>query len=782
MYGRTDEQQYNEMLKQLVNGWVIPQGGIQTRPGTRLQIYTPTDFVVAGPSTTGTCIDFAGNDTQKYRNHQFKTGDGKRWGLLMNNSTLSTWNLYDIDNDILTMLPGRVNLGVDMGMGEFSFGHVTGDTPGGGNAIRAAAELSFVGVDLHEIQIEQSGDVLFITHTSIPPLTLRYVDNTVAPIATQSSTLQVDRWDIAFSHNGPIDNDTNDSQFKQYVPFLEKNSLNNFLRGSITWSGTSGLTDEMTLTSGASIFSSSWIGSYIRLTDLVAGVSGLVYITKYTSAAVVKARIIQTLPSSAFDYGVDADTYWEESAWSPKNGYPAAVCAFGGRVLYGGTPTRPNRVWASAVGDVAELCEIPYAQSSNFATYLNDESGAFSFDVIGCDIIRWMSAGRKVFIGARNKEFVAYDDSGGLTRTGRKVDAATNYGSAYRNPLRLGTEIVFVQRSLQRLRSLVFSFQEDDYKSQDISKLAEHIARASRNNLPQASALVPSFGSLTLATSPDSRIWCADNNGGLSSCTFDREAGVIAWSRHELGGQINYSGSYYTSPFVFSCSAQPSYDNSCDEIYVMIKRAIDGVNVITYEKIGGYFDETAYTNSTFIPPSFVDWLRTRAVFLDCAVGAYEAVATTDFTFDTHANELVSVLADGAYIGELTLDGSGNVTLPEAHNEVIIGYNYNTSILTMDLEIPGMQMSNQDKQKGTPEVWARFNRTSNAIAQRDGQSDIQRFDFVGNGNPSDAPVDLYTGDKRVHIGDLGRNLSIFIGQDKPLPFELLAIIFQGMIYD
>ncbi len=771
-YGNTDSPQYMEMVKELTNGYVIPQGGVQKRPGSQKQIYTLGNFVLeSSGAVLHNATNFLTNYSFNYREWAYGTSDGKKWILIMNNGLQSTWNVYEVGAEKLWAMANRGNI-LQATLFELYCApkYYVGGT-----------SETFAAIDLEEIQIEQAGDTLFLTHAGMAPMTIRYrlSAHYDVTLASNFNFPTIARYDMAYRDNLTL---IEDVEFHQTIPFLEENSLNNNNMGSLTYPAVAyALGDNAVLTATVAIFNAAWVGSYIRVNNYGTAASGLFYIHTYTNSTHVTAYAMQAVPVGGVAYGTAANTSWSESAWSPRKGYPSAVCAFGSRILYGGTPSNPNRVWASAVGDVDELCEIPYIQDPEYATYLTDESRAYSFDIQGCDLIRWMNSGKRIFIGARNREFVAYGSSGVLGPATTVVDTAGAYGSAYRNAFRVGSEIIHVQRSKQRLRGIQFSFQEDDYKSQDISKLAEHIARSSENTIDQTLAVVPSFNSSIVATSPDTRIWNTDNNGGLNACTFDREGGVVAWSRHILGGVGFMAGDL--KPYVCSAATLPSYDNSADEIYLMVKRKINGASVVILEKIGGYFNEPTYTNSTFSPAAgYADWLRTRAIFLDCAMGSYSAGGSVTHTFASLLNETVDVVADGAHLGQYTLNGSGVLTLPVAYHEVIVGYHADTVIELMDFEIPNANGSNQAKPKVAQQVWLKLNRTANAMAQRSGQTDWQRVKLVFDSQASDGPVGLFTGDVQAHIGGVQRGMSIKIKADKPLPFELLAVTFQGFIYD
>jgi hypothetical protein len=525
----------------------------------------------------------------------------------------------------------------------------------------------------------------------------------------------------------------------------------------------------------------TWVGQKYRLTNITTTQSMLCEITARLSDTTCTARFTQGIMPVSINFGVVANSYWEEGAWSFKNGFPKAVCAYGNRILYMGTTTSPNRVWASAVGDVDELCSIPYVQDTAYATYLTDNSRAFYFDIQGADIIRWAKSGKRVFVGATTKEFVIFAPGGAFGPTDYQIDEAGSSGSISRQPLKVGSEILHVSGSGQRVKSIVFSFQEDDYSADDITTNAEHISRKSISNIAEASQIMPTLGPLVLQRNPDPRIWATDVNGGLLSATYDRNAKIVAWSRHLLGGTPIGTDYGITTPLVAAITALRSVDGICDEIILVVKRKINGASKVYLEKIGAYFNGELYSHDGWNPlAGYNDYMSTRAVFLDCAQGSYPIAPTTTFTFSNMANETVHVVADGQYLGTYLLSSGGVLTLTRTYTEVIIGFKYTTLITTVNYVVPGSPAGAQGKNKLLYELWLRFNRVSHCKVKKSEQTDYQTIPFVLDSMATDGIVDLFTGDKRVHVGNVDSDLSVTIMHDYPFPFELLALIFKTEI--
>lgn len=109
----------------------------------------------------------------------------------------------------------------------------------------------------------------------------------------------------------------------------------------------SAISSSVTLTCSASSFSATDVGGF------VTGNGGEARITKYVSATVVEATVIVPfVDTSAIPSG-----QWEletgyEVAWSGSRGYPRCAVYHEDRLGFGGTPSLPDVVWFSAIGDV----------------------------------------------------------------------------------------------------------------------------------------------------------------------------------------------------------------------------------------------------------------------------------------------------------------------------------------------------------------------------------------------------------------------------------------------
>src|SRR6185503_7087122 len=152
-----------------------------------------------------------------------------------------------------------------------------------------------------------------------------------------------------------------------------------------------------------------------------------------------------------------------------------------------------------------------------------------------------------------------------LTPTNVKSRSPSVYGCNNVKPLRVGNEILFVQRAGRKIRSLAFSIATDTYSAPDLTVLAEHITE---------SGVVD----MAYQQEPRSTLWCARTDGKMATLTLDRDEGVTAWTQQSTDGLYE------------SVASIPN--GTGDETWVIVRRTINGVQKRYIER----FDATLYTD------------------------------------------------------------------------------------------------------------------------------------------------------------------------------------------
>lgn len=382
---------------------------------------------------------------------------------------------------------------------------------------------------LRDLKFTQSADVLYITHPN-------HMQRKLSRLADTNWTLSV----INFS-DGP------------YLPQTQSPTGT-----TLTPSATSGLGVTVTASSTAGIndgsgFLATDVNRHIRLNNAGVGtpVWGWAQIKSVVSPTVVTVDIGRGFA------GTTATTNWRLGVWSDTTGYPACVTFFEDRLFFGGSLQFPQRLDGSNSGDY-----------ENFQPTLSDGSvvatNALSFTLNSSDVnvIRWMQDDEKaLLVGTVGGEWLvrANTQSEALSPTNVNAKRSTVYGSANLAPIRAGKAVVFVQRAGKKLRELAYVFEVDGFRAPDMTVLSEHITR-------------PSVSELAFRQEPVSIIWAARSDGVLAGMTYERDQDVLGWHRHEIGGSFQGGRAV-----VESIACIPAPDGSYDELWMIVKRTINGL-------------------------------------------------------------------------------------------------------------------------------------------------------------------------------------------------------------
>src|SRR5690606_11250784 len=128
------------------------------------------------------------------------------------------------------------------------------------------------------------------------------------------------------------------------------------------------------------------------------------------------------------------------------------------------------------------------------------------------------SRGMVVFCGVSELTINAQDS---LSPTNANILEHTAYGIVPTiKPIKVVSELLFVQRGAERIRTLVYDYAQDGLVSKELSVLASHLGEEGAG-----------FKEMTYQQEPDSVIWLVMNNGKLATLTLDREQSVIAWAK-----------------------------------------------------------------------------------------------------------------------------------------------------------------------------------------------------------------------------------------------------------
>jgi len=480
----------------------------------------------------------------------------------------------------------------------------------------------------------------------------------------------------------------------------------------------------VTLTSTTDLFRSTDVGKYVRIN------SGVVRLTSFTSAKVVKGEILKVLNS------VTASTAWtlETAMLSATNGYGRAGTFFDDRLMVAGSTANPETVWGSVVGDY-----------ENHTPGI-DDSDAVQFTLRGrkVNLIRWIEPRDYLMIGTVGSEWrLGPEDIGSpLTPLNVVAKQVTTKVVADIMPVTVDGSTLFVQRNGRKIRELAFDFAKGEsggYTAPDLTQLAKDLT-------------VGGINDIAYQQEPFQTLWVAVTGGNLIGLTYLREQNVIAWHEHPMdNGEVE---SLATIP-----------GDGYDEVWAIIKRTINGSTVRYVEVMEKVFEDSAAT--------YASNKGLNAFFVDSGI-TYNGVSTTTITgLDHLEGEEVAVLADGAIQSNKTVS-SGQITLSKAATVVHVGLPYTGTLQTLRIDAQLQDGTAQSREKRIIDMFVRVLNSGVFKAGRDEDN----LDTVQDPEISlvyGDPYPLYKGDLRTRFeDDYNRDAQLFIVQDKPMPLTIQSI--------
>lgn len=559
---------------------------------------------------------------------------------------------------------------------------------------------TYATADLFQLKFTQSADVLYVTHPSYKPRKITRTGHAAWTIT-----------DIAFLDG----------------PYLNTNTT----ATTLTLSATSG---SVTVTASAAIFSATNtdIGRQIRFKS--GGTTwGWMTITAWTSTTVVTATITRS-PNAA-----TASVDWRLGVWSTTTGFPACVTFFEDRLFFAGATNYPHRIDGSKSSDYEN-----FAPSGDTGTIADDNAIAVTLNSSDVNVIRWLVDDEKgLLCGTTGGEWLVRPSSlsEAMTPTNITAKRSTTFGSANIQPKRTGKATIYMQRAGRKVRELAYVYESDGFRSPDMTVLSEHVTKGG-------------IIEIEYQQEPFSIVWMPRTDGQLIGMTYERDQDVIGWHRHIIGGAFG-SG----AAVVESVAVIPTPAGTADELWMIVKRTINGSTARYIEYMTERFDADDSTTAFFVDGGLT----------------YSGIATTSITGLSHLEgSTVQVLADGAAHPDVVVTG-GAITLTIASTLVHVGFGFNSNISTLRIEAGSADGTAQGKTKRIHRVAVRLYKT---VGMKHGPdaSTLDTVTFRKASDDANAPVPLFTGEKSFTWNN-GYDTEgvMYFRQDQPLPFTLLAIM-------
>lgn len=478
-------------------------------------------------------------------------------------------------------------------------------------------------------------------------------------------------------------------------------------------------------------FLSTDVGREIRIQN--GSNWGFGKITVVNSTTDVTVEVSDKEGYAAFPTSATKD--WRLGAWSDTTGYPKKISFHQQRLVFSNTDDQPNTVWMSRTGDFEN-----FSPTDPDGTVTDSHAVTYSIAAGVVDEIRWLSSLRVLGVGTAGSEFSTMGEGvrSPVTPAALTVSRETNLGSSDVVPVIIDNITVFVTRTGRRVVGWVYNFQQDSYAIPDLTIYSEDIA-------------YPSIVDIAYQSEPDSIIWAIRSDGKLLGLTYMPSQEVTAWHEHEIAG---------TDPAVESIVVIPTPDQRADELWMIVKRTVNGFVKRHIE----------YMGQPFSPTSEIE----DAYFVDSGL-TYEGPETDTFSgLDHLEGEQVAILADGSPQPAETVSG-GSVTIDRAASKVAIGLPYTASIRSLDYSPQGQIAVSKGWTKVVKELKVQFYQTVGAEVGPD-PGNLEPVLFRSGSDPMSAPLQPFSGIKRVkYRGRHDLEAKVYIENSQPLPMTILALM-------
>ena len=465
---------------------------------------------------------------------------------------------------------------LEIGVGYIRF-HTKNGTVTDTNGSIIEVVTQFTADDLDNLDFAQSNDYLYIASGRLPIQLLKRFSHT--------------SWTI--ENTQLLDG-----------PYQDENIVKaNTVASSATAAGAS-----TTLTSTFDLFTADMVGMPIRLRKVSVGTSTSNAIGWATITAVGGPRSATALIEEQM-FDTVATYAWRIGEFSASRGYPKKITLHKGRLWVASTEAKPNSLWSSRADSYNDFGPTEWLNNE----VVNDCSIVLTMTATETNRIQWLKAMKQLFVGTLGAEFKIDASDQFLTPSNCTSEEVSQYGSAAIAPFKYANELVYVQQSERKIRTMFYDLGSDAFNSTDLSLFGEHLTYSG-------------IAGITRQIEPYSALWAWLNDGKLRSISYEKTQEVVAWSRQNIGGRRVRVLSGCTIPFI---------EENRDQTWLLIERWINGEFVQYIETVDRMFD------------SQID--QVQGYFVDCG-GTYDNPITIFNMVSSGLNTVVTAINHGLSTG------------------------------------------------------------------------------------------------------------------------------------
>lgn len=408
---------------------------------------------------------------------------------------------------------------------------------------------------------------------------------------------------------------------------------------------------------------------------------------------------------------------------------PGAVGYAEQRKIFGGTTNNPTRFFMTRSATESNLgYSIPGREDDSIQGDIKARKRN--------RILHIVPFSRVVFLTSGGAWLVAPENSDILTPDSVFPRIRSNDGSSEVRPLLPAFSAIYVHSSGDRIHELKHDQTADGLSSVDASVMAPHLF--------DGFIITDS----AYAKAPHRICWFTRSDGQLLGMTYLPEHKVLAWHEHDTpaGGEFE--------------SLASVKESARDVLYAVVKRTINSQTVRYIERLQKRVPLISLADAFFVDSG----LTFSGAATDTITGLHHLVGET-----------VSILADGSEHPTRVVSAAGTITLDDDYEKVHVGLGYVSDMETLPLAIEMAEAGGQGTKKNLCEVYLRVYQSGGAGITAGPDADNLREFPPRTTEPYGTPPALQSAEIRIGIDAKWTNEgTLLVRQAKPLPLTVLSM--------
>ena len=315
------------------------------------------------------------------------------------------------------------------------------------------------------------------------------------------------------------------------IPFMRFEDTQNI---AITITNSNIDNNHAVFTTNADMWDNTWVGVRLSVNN-----------KQWVVESVQTARVATVYTNGNFTVPEDPVSEWYEAAFSNKRGWPQSVSFHQNRLVFGGTPSVPNNIWMSKVGEYNNFdVGTGLEDEAIFATLLSSQHHQI------CTIVSSYALQILTSLG----EWAISNSP--LTPSNVDIKQHTSVGcwtESFLPPQQIDGSTVFVSASGKDIRELDLDTLNEKYNATDLCSFAKHLM-----NNPISMAY----------NSGTHQLFVVMNDGYIAVLNKYANTDVSAWARYSTDGAFKYVSVMNNETYVVVKRGTTNYLEKFDNSYL----------------------------------------------------------------------------------------------------------------------------------------------------------------------------------------------------------------------